>query len=112
MSALLRDEIRLSDHYWMLWIAPNQIEITKIRNLPSDQQQRVLMLHPRNVTQLCEALKTAITSGLYHSITLDKALIPSSQQSLLEIMAIKYQTHINWLKRYQPLNSANQLSLI
>ncbi|GAA6133320.1 hypothetical protein NBRC116188_01090 [Oceaniserpentilla sp. 4NH20-0058] len=112
MSALLKNNTSLSNHYWMLWIAPSISERQKIKNLPLDQQQKVLMLHPKNNTQVCDALKTAIISGLYQSITLDRSIIPSQQQRMLEVIAMRHQTHINWLNSQSKLNSASQLSLI
>ena len=112
MNAILKEEQPLSNHYWMLWIAPSQSEMLKIKALPQEQQQRVLMLHPKNATQLCSALETAITSELYQSITLDRSLIPTNQHQLIEILGLKYQTHINWLNRYTSFNKAHQLSLI
>lgn len=112
MSALLKDNTNLSNHYWMLWIAPSASERQKIKNLPLDQQQKVLMLHPKNNAQVCDALKTAITSGLYQSITLDRSVIPHLQHQMLELIAMRHQTHINWLNTQSKLNSASQLSLI
>lgn len=112
MNALLKNESGMSSHYWMMWIAPSPEEKRQIKTLPPEQKQRVLMLHPKNASQIVNALQTAITSGLYHSITLDKALIPNHQHQFIEMMAMKYCTHINWLKKAPVMNSACQMSLI
>ena len=112
MNALLKSDTQPSNHYWMLWISPNASQIQQIKRLPADEQQRVLMLHPKKPEQLCSALEMAITSGNYLSITLDRDIIPTRQQQTLELLALRNHTHINWLTRRPALNSASQLTLI
>ena len=112
MNALLKNDTDISSHYWMLWIAPSSAEMSKIKALPDDQQQKVLMLHPKNPEQLYTALEAAINSDLYQSITLNRSLMPVHQHRLLELAALKHHTHINWLSQGSRLNSASQLSLI
>ncbi len=112
MSALLQMESEISQHHWMLWISPSKEQIKQIKQLPLSEQQRVLMLHPKKPEQICRAIELAITSGNYQSITLERNMIPAQQQPMLELLAIRNQTHINWLGRRNQLNSASQLSLI
>lgn len=112
MSALLQMETEISQHHWMLWISPTKDQIKQIKQLPHSDQQRVLMLHPKKPEQLCNALELAITSGNYQSITLEREIIPTHQQPMLELLAIRNQTHINWLGRRNQMNSASQLTLI
>ncbi|WP_283786537.1 hypothetical protein QNI23_008875 [Bermanella sp. WJH001] len=112
MNALLKSDTQPSNHYWMLWISPNASQMQQIKQLSTDEQQRVLMLHPKKPEQLCNALEIAITSGNYLSITLDRAIIPARQQQTLELLALRNHTHINWLTRRPAMNSASQLTLI
>lgn len=112
MNALLKSDTQPSNHYWMLWISPNASQIQQIKRLPATEQQRVLMLHPKKPEQLCSALEMAITSGNYLSITLERDIIPTKQQQILELLAIRNHTHINWLTRRPAMNSASQLTLI
>ncbi len=112
MSALLQMKSEISQHHWMLWISPSKEQIKQIKQLPLSEQQRVLMLHPKKPEQICHAIELAITSGNYQSITLERNMIPAQQQPMLELLAIRNQTHINWLGRRNQLNSASQLSLI
>ena len=112
MNALLKPFDTLSNHYWMLWISPTSEQIKQIKRLPLEERQRVLMLHPKRSEQLCAALELAISSGYYHSITLNREIIPSNQQQTLELLAWRNQTHINWISHRQNMNSACQLTLI
>lgn len=113
MSALLNLYKEPSDHYWMLWVAPTATQKQSLAKLPIQDRQRCLMLHPKNNNQLITALETAVTSGLYQTITLPKLLINEHQGKQLELLAIRHNTHLAWVKDKQPsLNSASQLRLL
>ena len=113
MNALFNHYQEPSDHYWMLWVAPTAEQKQNLTKLSVSERQRCLMLHPKNNSQLLTALETAITSGLYQSITLPKHLISEHQGKQLELQAIRHNTHLVWLKDEQPsLNSASQLRLL
>lgn len=112
MSALLKSQTQLSNHYWMLWISPSPTQIKQIKQLPLEEQQRVLMLHPKKTEHICKALEIAITSGNYLSITLDRDILASKQHQSLELLALRNRTHINWITSRPAMNSACQLTLI
>ncbi len=112
MSALLKNQTDQAMHYWMLWVAPNALQTKQIKDLPSNQKQRVLMLHPKNLGQLAQALEVAILSDLYQMITLPRSLLPPLQQQKLELLAIRHNTGLTWIGSSKQLNSASQLSLI
>jgi len=112
MNALLKAQTDISHHYWMLWVSPSPSQVKKIKQLPIEEQQRVLMLHSKNPEQLCKALEIAITSGHYLSITLNRDSVPTSHHITLELLAMKNHTHINWITRRSSMNSACQLTLI
>lgn len=112
MNALLQTQVEPSSHYWMLWISPNHTQIKQIKQLPQHEQQRVLMLHPKKIDQLCHALEQAITTGNYASITLNREIMPSKQEAALEVLALRNNTHINWITQRSSMNSACQLTLI
>ncbi|MGR6873843.1 hypothetical protein ACU6U9_16370 [Pseudomonas sp. HK3] len=112
MNALLKSQSLPSSHYWMLWISPSPIQIKQIKQLSLEEQQRVLMLHPKKPEQLCKALEIAITSGNYLSITLDREIIPVKQHQTLELLALRNHTLINWISHRPQMNSACQLTLI
>jgi len=113
MSALLKHYKEPSDHYWMLWVAPTASQKQSLSKLSTQDRQRCLMLHPKNNNHLMTALETAVISGLYQTITLPKHIINQHQGKQLEIMAIRHNTHLVWVKDQQPtLNSASQLRLL
>lgn len=113
MSALLNHYKEPNDHYWMLWVAPTPLQKQQLSKLCTQDRQRCLMLHPKNNSQLVTALETAITSGLYQTITLPKHLINEHQSKQLELLAIRHNTHFAWVQNEQPsLNSASQLRLL
>jgi hypothetical protein len=112
MNALLKPHTEISSHYWMRWGSPSPIQIKKIKQLPMEEQQRVLMLHSKSSQQLCKALEIAITSGNYLSITLNRDSIPLKQHLIIELLALRNHTHINWITRRANMNSACQLTLI
>ncbi len=112
MNALLQAQVEPSNHYWMLWISPSHEQIKQIKQLPQHEQQRVLMLHPKKIDQLCHALELAIRTGNYASITLNRETMPSQQEATLELLALRNNTHINWIAKRPSLNSACQLTLI
>ena len=113
MSALLNHYKEPNDHYWMLWVAPTGKQKQMLSKLPAAERQRCLMLHPKNNNQLMAALETAVTSNLYQTITLPKQLISEHQCKQLELLAIRHNTHLAWVKGEQSsLNSASQLTLL
>ncbi len=112
MSALLKSQTDQTMHYWMLWVAPNALQTKSIKDLPSVQRQRVLMLHPKNLGQVAQAIEVAILSDNYQMITLPRALLSPLQQQKLELLAIRHNTGLTWVGSSKQLNSASQLNLI
>lgn len=113
MSALAHDykhTLTSNQHHWILWVAPNDEQKSKISNLSEFDKSRSLMLHPKNTELMMQALKTAITSGLYETLVTPKHLLSAIQQQELELLAIRNNTHIAWTQKR--LNRASQLSLL
>ncbi len=112
MSALLKSDTEQALHYWMLWVAPDAKQTQAIKKLPVSQQERVLMLHPKNLAHITKAIEVAILSNLYQMITLPRAILSRVQQQGLELLALQNSTIISWVGSSKQLNSASQLTLI
>ncbi len=112
MSALLKQQPEQTRHYWKLWVAPTNQQTMQIKTLSSPEKERVLMLHPKQGNHVYPALKTAITSQNYQSITISAQLLSNQQQQDLEVLALINNTALALLGKQRPLNSASQLTLI
>ncbi len=112
MNALAHKHNSQEQHHWMLWVAPTKRQTQEIKALPKNKRERVLMMHPRNLDSLGQALETAISSDLYQTITLPKSLLGQRQQRSLELMAIRNNTALTWVGSTSQLNKAQQLTLI
>ena len=112
MSALLKQPSEPARHYWKLWVAPTSQQTNQIKTLPSAEQDRVLMLHPKQNDHVYSALKTAISSQNYQSITINAKLLSNKQQHDLEVLALLNNTLLALLGKRRSLNSASQLTLI
>lgn len=112
MSALINQQPEQAQHYWMLWVAPTTQQTSEIKTLPNTEKERVLMLHPKKSNHVYPALKTAITSQNYQTITINAKLLSRSEQRDLEVLALRNNTSLALLGKQRPLNSASQLTLI
>lgn len=110
MNALTQN-IDQNQHHWILWVAPTAEQKAQMSNLSDYDKSRSLMLHPKNPESLTTALETALSSKLYQTITLPKAMVSPHEQKRLELLAIRNQTHLAWTQQKR-LNRASQLSLL
>jgi cell division inhibitor SulA len=112
MNALLKSEHNPNLHHWKLWVSPNQGQKSKLSTLPSDEKDRVLMMHPKDKERMIESIEMAIESGLYEEISLPMKGLSQKEQGRLQLRAIRHSTSINWTDKAPRLNRASQLSLI
>jgi len=112
MSALLKQSADHTLHYWKLWVAPTHQQTLQIKTLSATEKGRVLMLHPKKRNHVFPALKTAIISHNYQTITISAKLLSNQQQKDLETLALRNNTSLALIGKQRPLNSASQLTLI
>ena len=112
MNALLQTEPNPNLHHWKLWVAPDKAQKSDLYALPSYEQDRILMMHPKNKEKMIESIEMAIESGLYEEISLPMRDLSSKEQGRLQLRAIRHSTSIKWTDKAPRMNSASQLSLI
>lgn len=100
-----------SSRQWNLWVAPTHKTLAELRNRPSFEQSRTLLMHPKDWDRATQAIETALESQLYNAITLPKSRFNLLAQQKLSLIAIRSGTELNWVGQGHAMNTASQLDL-
>lgn len=112
MGALLENNKNPSFNHWDLWVSPSTKQVNTLKQLDSESQSRILLLHPKKKDMVMSSLLQALESGLYCNIRLKKSSLTQREQNILQLRAIRAGVSVEWIDNQPSLNKASQLSLI